>query len=78
MHALLCQLWVMEMPECSIHIWAEAQQGHEKVQGPCNECSEGETNPQAHEGCISLELQEEQAQEAPWQLAARLSEGLIR
>ena len=62
------------MPGHSLHIWAEAQQVLEKVQGPQDGCGEGETIPEAHQGHIYLKLQEEEeeAQEASQWLTARL------
>ena len=59
----------------SLHIWAEAQQAHEKVQEPLNKYSQGEATLQQHEGCVSLGLKEEekaQEEEVPWSLATRL------
>ena len=56
------------MPGCGLLIWAEAQQAHEKVQGPHDGWGKGETIPQQHEGHIHLELQEGEAQEVSWQL----------
>ena len=57
------------MPGCGLVIWAEAQQAHEKVQRPRGGWGKGEIISQPHEGCISLELQEKEAQEVPQQLA---------
>ena len=42
------------MPGHGLLIQAEAQQAHEKVQGPHNKWGKGETIPQWHKGCISL------------------------
>ena len=69
---------MQEIPRHGLHVPAEAQQSHEKVQRPCDGCREGGTIPQASQGCISLKLQEEEeeVQEASWQLKARLSEEL--
>ena len=83
MQALLCQLWVWKMPGHGLHIQAETQQAHEKVQGSPEGCSKGETTHQQCEGHVSLELQEEEEEEeapqdekVPWQLTTELSEGL--
>ena len=47
-------------PTSQSNIQAETQQAHEKVQGASEGWSKGETNPEQHEWCISLKLQEEE------------------
>ena len=70
------------MPGCSLHIRAETQQAHQKVQESPKGCSKGKTAGQQCEGHVSLKFQEEEEEEAPqdeevlWQLTTELSEGL--
>ena len=45
---------------CGLQVQAEAQQAHEKAQGPPDGCNKGEATLQQHEGHVSLELQEEE------------------
>ena len=51
------------MPGCSLQVWAEAQQPHEKVQGPHNGSHKGKTIAQSHGRYITLEFQDKEAKE---------------